>query len=221
MEFEEEGEKVRVFLRTWDMDTFRRVCVATLDCYSSDPHQNISSLGRIVDALGPDVSVASLSGGSTVLMEAFCKYLGSEYRRKLIDYPVFDLRLFRRCLQQTTSSVFSSLDGLSMSEFIINRLKGAETRDWMSFCPALRKAILTNDLSMTHLVDVVAKIIGVLPLIVSYFKETGRKDRGDSIVVRSSSFGCVGALSYPHLLCCVLFQKKGMNGTSTWIKWRE
>ena len=29
MEFEEEGDKVRVFLRTWDVDTFRRVCVAT------------------------------------------------------------------------------------------------------------------------------------------------------------------------------------------------
>ena len=29
VEFEEEGDKVRVFLRTWDVDTFGRVCVAT------------------------------------------------------------------------------------------------------------------------------------------------------------------------------------------------
>ena len=70
MEFEEEGDKVRVFLRTWDVHTFRRVCVATLDCYSSDSHQEISVLGRIVDALTPDVSVASTSGGSTILVEA-------------------------------------------------------------------------------------------------------------------------------------------------------
>ena len=97
VEFEEEGDKVRVFLRTWDVDTFRRVCVATLDRYSSDPHQEISALGRVVDALGPDVSVASISGGSTVLVEAFCENLGNGYRQKLIDYPVFDLRLFRRC----------------------------------------------------------------------------------------------------------------------------
>ena len=55
VEFEKEGEKVRVFLRTWDVDTYKRVCVATLDRYSSDPHQEISVLGRIVDALGPDV----------------------------------------------------------------------------------------------------------------------------------------------------------------------
>ena len=137
--FEEEGDKVRVFLRTWDVDTFRRVCLATLDRYSSDPHQEISALGRVVDALGPDVSVASMSGGSTVLVEAICEYLGSGYRQKLIDYPVFDLRLFRRCLQRTSSSVFGSLDGLAMTEFIVNRLKGAETRDWMSPVPLWKR----------------------------------------------------------------------------------
>ena len=105
MEFEEKGDKMQVFLRTWDVDTFKRVCVGTVDRYSSDPHQNISVLGRIVDALGPDVSVASISGGSTVLVEAFCEYLGSGYRQKLIDYPFFDLLLFRRCLQRTASCV--------------------------------------------------------------------------------------------------------------------
>ena len=203
--FEEESDKVRVFLCTWDVDTFKRVCVATLDRYSSDPHQEISVLGRLVDALGPDVSVASTSGGSTVLVEAFCENLGSWYRQKLIDYPVFDLLLFRRCLQRTASSVFGSLDKLAMTEFIVNRLKGAETRDWMSSRPALKKTILTNDLSMPHLVDVVANIIGVWPLIVSYLKKTGRKDDGDSLVVRSSSFGHVGALSVPvyFVLCFV------------------
>ena len=97
MEFEEEGENVRVFLRTWDVDTFRRVCVATLDRYSSKPHREVTALGRVVDALGANVSVASISGGSTVLVEAFCEYLGNGYRQKLLDYPVFDLRLFRRC----------------------------------------------------------------------------------------------------------------------------
>ena len=188
VEFEEEGDKVRVFLRTWDVDTFKRVFVATLDCYRSDPHQESTALGPMVDALGPDVSVASISGASTVLVEGFCEYLASGYRQKLMDYPVFDLQLLRRCLQRASSSVFVSLDGLAKTEFIVNRLKGAETRDWMSSRPALKKAILTNDLSMPHLVDVVANIIGVWPLIVSYMKETGHKDDGDSLVVKSSSF---------------------------------
>ena len=188
VEFEEEGDKVRVFLRTWDVDTFKRVCVATLDRYSSDPHREVTELGRVVEALGPGFSVASISGGTTVLVEAFCEYLGSGYRQKLIDYPGFDLWLFGRCLQRTSSSVFGSLDGLAMTEFIVNRLQGAEMPDWMSSRPALKKAILTNDLSMPNLVDVVANIIGVWPLIVSYLKETGRKDDGDSLVVRSSSF---------------------------------
>ena len=194
--------------------------MASLDRHSSDPHQEISVLGRVVDALGPDVSVASVSGGSTVLVEAFCEYLGSEYRKNLIDYPFFDLRPFRRCLQRTASSVFGSLDGLSMTEFIANRLKGAETRDWMSSRPALKKAILTNDLSMPHLVDVVANIIGVWPLIVSYLKETGRKDDGHSLVVRSSSFGHVGFRTRTY---CAVFHFRGMEltGISTCIRWSE
>ena len=44
-EFEEEGDKVRVFLRTWDIDIFRRVCVPALDRYSSDPHQENFGIG--------------------------------------------------------------------------------------------------------------------------------------------------------------------------------
>ena len=76
-----------------------------------------------------------------------------------------------------------------MTEFVVNRLKGAETRVWMASCPALRKAIITKDLSMPGLVDVVENVVGVWPLIVSYLKETGRKDDGDSLVVRSSTVG--------------------------------
>ena len=86
-----------------------------------------------------------------------------------------------------------------MAKFIVSRLKGAETHDWMSSRPALKKAILTNDLSMPHLVDVVANINGVWPLIVSYLKETGRKDDGASLVVRSPSFLVVLVhFPYPH-----------------------
>ena len=195
MELEVQGDGVRVFLRTWDIDIFRRVRVATLDRYSSDPHQEISILFRIVNALGLDVSVVSISSGSTVLVEAFCGYLGSWYCQKLIEYPSFDLRLFKRCLQRTASSVFGSLDGLAMTEFIVNRLKGAETRDWMYCRPTLRKALLTNDLSTPHLVDVVANIIGVWPYIVSCLNERGRRDDGDSLVLRSSCFGRVIAFS--------------------------
>ena len=95
VKFEEEGDKVRVFFRTWDIDIFERVCVATLDRYSSDPHQEITALGRTVDVLGPDMSTESISGGSTVLVETFCKYPGSGYRQKPIDYPFLDLRLFK------------------------------------------------------------------------------------------------------------------------------
>ena len=88
VEFEEQCEEVRVFVCTWDRDVFWRVCMATLDRYRGNPHQQLSTLGRLIDALGSDVSVVSSSGGRTILVEAFCEYLGSGYRQKLNDYSV-------------------------------------------------------------------------------------------------------------------------------------
>ena len=85
----------------------------------------------------------------------------------------------------------------------MNRLKGAETRDWMASRPALRKAIVTNNLSMPDLVNVVANIAGAWPLIVLYLKKTGRKDEGDSLVVRSFPVGILPASwKCVHRFCC-------------------
>ena len=76
---------------TWDKDLFRRVCMATLDGYNGDFYQKTSTFGQMIDALGLDVSVFSICGGSTFLVEAFCENLGRGYRQKLIDNPSFDL----------------------------------------------------------------------------------------------------------------------------------
>ena len=160
-------------------------------------------MGKILDAAGPDTAVVSLHGGPHVLAEVFASYLGSGYQAKVVEYPTFDLRLLKRCFQRPASSVFGSLDPFSLTEFIVNHLKGAETRDWMASRPALRKAIVTNDLSMPELVNVVANIVGVWPLIVSYLKETGRKDEGDSVVVRSFLVGILPASRKCfHPFCC-------------------
>ena len=70
-----------------------------------------------------------------------------------------------------------------MTEFIVTRVKGAEHRDWMMSRTSLRRAIITGELSMPSLVEVVSNIVGVWPLIVVYIEETGRKTDGDSLVV--------------------------------------
>ena len=193
IEFEERGSEIRVLVRTWERSTFRRVCVTVLNRLSANTTLEATFLAKIVDAAGPDTSVVSLHGGPHVLAEASASYLGSEYRAKLVEYPTFDLRLLKRCLQRTAASVFGSLDPFSMTEFVVNCLKGAETWDWMASRPVLRKAIITKDLSMPGLVDVVANIVGVRPLVVLYLKETGREDDGNSLVVKSSTVGVLSA----------------------------
>ena len=202
IDFQERGSEIWVVVRTWERSTFRRVCVAVLNRFSANTTLEATVLGKILDAAGPDAAVLSLHGNPHVLAEAFANFLGSGYQTKLIEYPTFDLWLMKRYLQRTASFVFGSLDPFSLTEFIVNRLKGAETRDWMASSPALRKAIITNELSMPGLVDVVANIVGVWPLIVSYLKETGRKDEGDSLVVRSFLVGiCLLHQSVPITLC--------------------
>ena len=210
IEFEERGSEIWVLVRTWERSTFRRVCVPVLSRFSADTTLEATFLAKIVDAAGPDTSFASLHGGPHVSVEAFPSCLGSGYRAKLVECPTFDLRLLKRCLQQTAASVLGSLDPFSMTEFVVNRLKGAETRDWMISRPALHKAIITNDFSMPGLVEVVANIAGVWPLIVSYLKETGRKDDGDSLVVRSSTVRVLSAsCKRGHHCSAVLEERDG------------
>ena len=163
IEFEERGSEILVMVHTWERTTFRRVCVAVLNRFSDNTTLETTVLGKILDAAGPDTAVLSLHGGPHVLAEAFASYLGSGYQAKLVEYPTFDLRLLKRCLQRTASSAFGSLDPFSLTEFVVNRLKGAETWDWMASRPASRKTIITNDLSMPGLVDVVANIVGYGP----------------------------------------------------------
>ena len=86
-----------------------------------------------------NVRVVSVHGGPHVLVEAYVNLLCSGYQQKLIEYPLFDLLLFKRCRQRTASSVLGTLDPYCMTEIIVNKLKGAESRDSVANRPALKK----------------------------------------------------------------------------------
>ena len=187
LEFEERGSRTWVFVRTWRRDSFYRVAVGVIDRYHGDASSELVILGQVLCAIGSGASLVPISGGSHTLVECYKEYLGSGYMRGLLDYPTFDVSLLKRCLQKPASTVFGTLDPLSMTEFIVTRLKGAEHRDWMQSRQSVRRAIETGDLSLPGLVDVVSNIIGVRPPIVSYLKETGKKDSCDSHVVWFSS----------------------------------
>ena len=183
LEFEDRGSRNWVFVRTWRRDSFYRVAVGVVDRYHGDASSELVILVQVLCAIGSGAPLVSISGGSHTLVESYKEYLGSGCMRGVLDYPTFDVRLLKRCLQKTASVVFGTLDPFSMTEFIVTRLKGGEHRDWMQSMQSLRRAIETGDLSLPGLMDVVSNIIGVWPLIVSYLKETGKKNSGDSLVV--------------------------------------
>ena len=183
-------------LRTWEELTFSLVCVAMLSRFVTNGTFEATILGEFLDSAGPDVSVVSPHGGPLVLTDAFASYMGSGYRTKFMEYPTFKLGLLKRYLQRTAASVFGRLDPFSKTELVVNRLRGAGTRNWMAYRPVLRRATITNDLSMTGPIDVKANSIGVQPLVVSYLKQTGQKDDEDYFVVRYATSGCLICVSF-------------------------
>ena len=183
LEFKERGESLWAFLQTWEKGFFRRVAVTATDRFAVDATYKLSVLGSVVAAVGGSAYLVAVSGGSHVLADTYGEYPGGGYKHKLVENPIFDLRLLKQCLQKVSSSVFGSLEPSSMTEFTVTRFKGAEHRDWMMSRSSLRRAIITGELAMPLLFEVVSKIVGVWPLIVVYLKETGRKSDGDSLVV--------------------------------------
>ena len=183
----EETESTLVFVRRWDRDTFRRVCVALLCKYTGDASREAAVLGQLMSVVGPLASLVALLGGSHMLHYTYVEFDGSSYREKLVEYPMFDLQLLKRCLQKCASVVFGSLDQFLMTEVIIVRLKAAEHRNWMASRHAMRRAVVSRDRSKPSLVGVVGNTVGYWPLIVSFLKETRRNTDGDSLVVKYSS----------------------------------
>ena len=122
LELKERGVSLWAFMRTWEKDTSRRVAVAVTDRFSVDATYELSLLGSVVTAVRGSASLVAVSGVSLVLTDTYGEYLGSEYSRKLVEYPVFDLRVLKRCLQKVSPSVFGSLDPFSMTDFIVTRL---------------------------------------------------------------------------------------------------
>ena len=201
LEFEDCGSRIWVFVRTRRWDRFYRVAVGLIDRYLGDANSELVILGQNRCAIGSGASLVSIYGGSHTLVECYKEYLGSGCMRGVLDYPTVDVRLLKRRLQKTASTVFGTLDPFSMTEFIVTRLQGAEHRDWMQSRPSLRRANETGDLSLPGLVDYVSNIIGVWPLIVSYLKETGKKDSGDSLVVWFSPFSFCFSMTATAFFC--------------------
>ena len=145
VEFATHGSATWVFIRTWKAGEFVRVAVAIIDRYYGDANSELAILGKILSAVGSGASFVSVSGGSHALVECYKEYLGSGYTKTLVDYPIFDARLLKRCLQKSASVVFGTLDPFLMTEFIVARLKGRSIETGCSqgslFVGPLKRAI--------------------------------------------------------------------------------
>ena len=83
------------FMGTWEKEIFRRFAVAVTDRFAVDATHELSVLGSVVAAVGGSGSLVAVSGGLHVLADTYGEYLGSGCSRKLVEYPVFDLRLLK------------------------------------------------------------------------------------------------------------------------------
>ena len=100
MEFEDRASRTWVFVRTWRRDSFYRVAVGVIDLCHGDASSELVILGQVLCAIGSRASLVSISAGSQTLIESHKEYLGSGCMRGVLDYPTFDVRLLKRCLQK-------------------------------------------------------------------------------------------------------------------------
>ena len=138
-----------------------------LDRFKSDATRELSAVGFVVAALGSAALQLLSLGGSHIIAEAYVEYLVNEYKERLVEYPILELRLLKGCLQKVATSVFGCFDPFSMTAFITSRLKRARHRNWMISRPRFRLVIIANEFQMPSLVEVVANIVGFWPLTVS------------------------------------------------------
>ena len=154
-----------------------------MENFTLDATSELSFLSQVIGSVDATFSFVSFVVGSNMLNGIHPTYIGGGNQQKLIIFPIFPFRPLKRCLKKSPSSVFGSLNTFFVTEFLLTRLKGLENRDWMLSRTALRKAVISGVLDMPGLLELVAKIVGVWPLVVSSVKETARKDDGDSLVL--------------------------------------
>ena len=169
IEFEERSLQLWVFVRTWDKKCFRRVRMADIERFTSCETSEFAILVQIISSADTTVPIVSLVGDSDLLGEIYSAYIA--------------VCFLRRCMQKSSSVVFESLDTFSLTEILAKCLKGADNRVLRMSRTALSRAVITGDLSMTGVFDVVASSVGVWPLIVSYSKKTRKKDDVESLVI--------------------------------------
>ena len=75
LEFEERGESLWAFIRTWEKGTFRRVAVDVVDRFTVDATHDVAVLGSVVGAVGGSASLVAISGGLHVLADTYREYM--------------------------------------------------------------------------------------------------------------------------------------------------
>ena len=100
LEFEERAFQTCVFLRTWFKEDIYRVVVGVIDDYYGDASSNLDIHGQVLRVIGSGTSLVSISGKSETFIDFYKEYLGSGYRKGLLDSPNFDVRSVKRCLKK-------------------------------------------------------------------------------------------------------------------------
>ena len=78
----ERGTEIWVMMRTWERSTFGRICIAVFSPFSTNTTLEATILGKISDAVGPDVF---LHRGPHVLAAATPSFVGNGYRAKHVE----------------------------------------------------------------------------------------------------------------------------------------
>ena len=198
--------------------TFRRVCASVLSRFSANTTLEATILAKILDAAGPDISAVSLHGGRMFWRRPLqaiwevCTVPSSWSTPRLISgcWSVASNESLHLCLGAWTRS-----DWRNSWETAWRAKRLGTGCSLVPHCekPLLRAAFPCQASSMWWRI-----FLGVWPLVVSYLKETGWKDDGESIVIMSSNVGvCLHHINV--LVTSLLFRIRGVCTTIRLLEW--
>ena len=86
VEFEGCSLQSWVFLRTWDKNCFRHVCVAVMHKLTCDAINELGLLGQFSSGMDATVPIVLILGGFNLRGEVYAAYIGSGNQKRKIDF---------------------------------------------------------------------------------------------------------------------------------------
>ena len=129
LDFEERGDGLQFFVRSWDQNRVIRVCVCVEPLGQVFPEAELRCISRILSCFSVKFRPLMMSGVSSLV----CSFYNdaNKKRGKLLSYVEYSEETFKIQVQRLSGLVFGLVDPFTLLEFLVWKLRSARDETWM------------------------------------------------------------------------------------------